>query len=93
VVSSHPITLYKLARLWTASPRGVKPPGWAIRLGVDYLSPWWTRSLMEKPAFTNVNLSNVVMIMTIMHVLTEELVCQAVMRLILKDRRRRPERG
>jgi uncharacterized membrane protein len=48
---------------------------------------------MEKPAFTKVNLSNVVMIMTIMHVLMEELVCQAVMRLILKDRRRRPKRG
>jgi hypothetical protein len=37
---------------------------------------------MEKPAFNRANLSNVRVIMTIMHVLVEELQCQAVMRWI-----------
>jgi hypothetical protein len=33
---------------------------------------------MEKPTFTRVNLSNVRVIMTIMHVLMEELLCQVM---------------
>jgi hypothetical protein len=34
---------------------------------------------MEKPAFTRVNLSDIRVIMVIMHVLMEELLCQVVM--------------
>jgi hypothetical protein len=49
--------------------RGVKPPGWAIFLGVDRLGPWWTESLMENPTFSRVNLSDVRVIMAIMNVL------------------------
>jgi hypothetical protein len=57
----------------------VKLPGRDIKLGVDRLGPRWTRSLMEKPAFTRVNLSNVRVNMAIMHVHVEELLCQAAM--------------
>jgi hypothetical protein len=54
---------------------GAKPPGWIIYLGVDRLGPWWIRSLMENPAFTGSNLSDVIVIMAIMHVLVHELLC------------------
>jgi hypothetical protein len=59
--------------------RGVKPPGWAICLGIDRLGRWWTGSLMEKPTFTGANLFDARVIMTIMCVLVEELLYQAVM--------------
>jgi hypothetical protein len=58
--------------------RGVKPPGWAICLCVDRPGPWWIRSLMEKPTFTRMNLSDVRVIMAIMRVLVEELLCKVV---------------
>jgi hypothetical protein len=67
--------LYTLAWLWTTFLGGAKNPGWAIHLGVDRSGPWWTGSLMEKLAFTWMNLSNVRMIIAIMHVLVEELLC------------------
>jgi hypothetical protein len=38
---------------------------------------------MEKPIFTRMNLSDVRLIMMIMHVLMEELLCQVVTELIL----------
>jgi hypothetical protein len=38
---------------------GTKPPGQTICLGFDCLGPWWTRSLMEKSAFTRMNLFGV----------------------------------
>jgi hypothetical protein len=57
--------------------------GWAIYLNVDRLGLWWTGSLMEKSAFTRANLFDVRVIMTIIHVLMEELLCQAVMGWIL----------
>jgi hypothetical protein len=56
----------------------VKPPGQAIHLGVDHLDPWWTRSLMEKHAFTRVNLFGVRVIMEITRVTMEEFLCQVV---------------
>jgi hypothetical protein len=55
---------------------GAKPSGLAICLGVDRPCPWWTTSLMRKPSFTRVNLSDVRVIMAIMRVLMEELLCQ-----------------
>jgi hypothetical protein len=58
--------------------RGVKPSGWAICLGVGRPGPCWIGSPMEKPAFTRENLSDVRVIMVIMHVLEEELLCQVV---------------
>jgi hypothetical protein len=57
---------------------GAKPSGCAIYPVGDRLDPWWARSLMEKPAFTTVNLSDVRVIMVIRRVLVEELLCQAV---------------
>jgi hypothetical protein len=60
----------------------VKPPRPAIRLGVDRPGPWWTKSLIEKLAFTRANLSGVRVIITIMRILVEELLYQAVMGLI-----------
>jgi hypothetical protein len=77
-VSSHPVTLYRSARLWTSFLGCAKPLGQAIHLGVDCPGPWWTGSLMEKSAFTRMNLSDVRMIIAIMHVLVKELLCQAV---------------
>jgi hypothetical protein len=56
---------------------GVKPSGRATCLVVDHLGPWLTGSLVEKPAFTRVGLSDVRLIMVIMRVLVE-LLCQAV---------------
>jgi hypothetical protein len=55
-----------------------KPLGWAICLGVGHPGPWWIGSLMEKPAFTRANLSDVRVIMAILRVLMEELLCQVV---------------
>jgi hypothetical protein len=46
---------------------------------VDCPGPKGTRSLVEKPAFTGVNLSDVRVIITIMCVLVEKLLCQIVM--------------
>jgi hypothetical protein len=66
-------------QLYTTFPGGAKPPGWAICLGVDRPGPWWTGSLVKKAIFTRANLSDVRVIITIMHVLVEELLCQAVM--------------
>jgi hypothetical protein len=57
----------------------VRPLGRAICLSVDRLGPWWTGSLMEKPAFTRTNLSDVRVIMTIMRILGKELLCQVTM--------------
>jgi hypothetical protein len=57
---------------------GARPLGWVICLDVDRPGPWWIGSLMEKPTFTRVNLSDVRVIMTIMHVLMEELLCQVM---------------
>jgi hypothetical protein len=50
-----------------------------IRLGVDRLGPWWTGSFMDNPTFIAVRLSDVRVIMTIMHVLVVDLPGQAVM--------------
>jgi hypothetical protein len=81
----HPIPSHYIGRRGFRLPfregggRGAKPPGWAICLGVDRPGPWWTGSLIEKPAFTRVNLSNVKVIMTIIRVLVKELLCQTVM--------------
>jgi hypothetical protein len=56
----------------------VKPLSRAICLSVDRSGPWWTRSLMEKPASTKMKLSDVRVIMAIMCVHVGELLCQAV---------------
>jgi hypothetical protein len=53
--------------------------GRAIWHGVDCLDPWWIESLMENSVFTMVNLSDVRVIMTIMHVHVVELFYQATM--------------
>jgi hypothetical protein len=82
-VLSHPATLYRSARLWTAYLGCAKSLGWAIQHGVDRLGPWWTGSLIEKHAFTKMNLSDVRMIMVIMHVLVKELLYQVLMGWIL----------
>jgi hypothetical protein len=57
----------------------VRPSGWGIYLCVDRPGPWWTESLMEKPTFTKMNLSNVRVIMSIIGVLVAELLSQVVM--------------
>jgi hypothetical protein len=62
---------------------GVKPPGQAIYCGVDCPGPQWSGFLVEKPAFTEVSLSDLRVIMMIMCVFVEELLCQAVMGQIL----------
>jgi hypothetical protein len=49
--------------------------------GVGCLGPWWTRAFMVGAIWAS--LSDVRMIMTIMCVLLEELLCQAVMGRIL----------
>jgi hypothetical protein len=61
---------------------GVKPLGQAICLGVDCPGPWWTESLMDKPAFTRADLSDVRVIMAIIRVHVEEVLCQVLMGLI-----------
>jgi hypothetical protein len=43
-----------------------------IYFGVDRSDPWWTKSFMETPAFIRVSLSDVRVIMVIMHILVEE---------------------
>jgi hypothetical protein len=75
-VSFLPITIYGPAQPWNAFPRGVKPLGWTICLGVNRSGHWWIRPFMENPTFTRVSLSNVRMIIAIMSILVEEL-CQA----------------
>jgi hypothetical protein len=45
---------------------GAKPPGQTICFGVGHPGSWWTGSLLEKSAFTRVNLSDARMIMEIM---------------------------
>jgi hypothetical protein len=55
------------------------PLGRAIYLSVDHLDPWWTRSFTDNPTFTRVSLSDVRVIMMILHVLMEELLCQVMM--------------
>jgi hypothetical protein len=64
--------------LYTSFPGGAKPRGWAICLSIDRPGPWWTRSLMEKPTFTRASLSDVRVIMAIMHIFVGELLYQAV---------------
>jgi hypothetical protein len=59
--------------------RDAKPLGQAFCLGVDRPGPYWTGSLMEKPAFTRANSSGVRVIIVIMRVSVGELLCQAVM--------------
>jgi hypothetical protein len=54
------------------------PLGRAICLRVDRPGPWWTGSFMENTVFIGVSLSKVRVIMTIMHVIAVELLCQAV---------------
>jgi hypothetical protein len=43
-----------------------------IYFGVDHSDPWWTKSFMETPRFIRVSLSDVRVIMVIMHILVEE---------------------
>jgi hypothetical protein len=74
---SHPVALYGLIWLYTTFPRGVKPPGRTVYRDVDRPGPRWTRSRMENSAFIGVNLSNVRVIMAIMHVPVIESLCQA----------------
>jgi hypothetical protein len=57
---------------------GAKPSGWAICLCVDHPGHWWTESFMESLAFIGDSLSDVRVIMTIMHVFMEEWSCQAM---------------
>jgi hypothetical protein len=67
--------LFGLVRLYTTILGGAKPPGRTVCRDVDRLSPRWTGSCMEKPAFTRVNLSDVRVIMAIMRVPVLELLC------------------
>jgi hypothetical protein len=43
--------------------------------GVDCPSPWWIGSFMENPTFIGASLSDIRVIMAIMHVLVVELPC------------------
>jgi hypothetical protein len=64
--------------LWTTFPGGAKPPRLVICLSVDRPGPWWTGSFMENTTFIRASLSDVREIVTIMHVLVEELLCHAM---------------
>jgi hypothetical protein len=80
----YSVPLHRMSQHYFRPPfQGVQsPPRWAIWYGVDRSDPWWTKSVMEKPAFTRVSLSNVRVIMMIMCVPVVELICQAVMKWI-----------
>jgi hypothetical protein len=52
---------------------GCKALGWAVYLSVDCPRPWWTGYFMENPTFIRASLSDIKVIMAIMHVLVEEL--------------------
>jgi hypothetical protein len=65
--------LFGSVRLYTTFLGGIKPPGWTVCRDVDRLSPQWTGSCMEKPAFTRVNLFDVRVIMANMRVPVLEL--------------------
>jgi hypothetical protein len=61
-------------------PEDVKPPSLDILCGVDCLGACKTESYMENPTFTRAVLSNVRVIMVIVHIPLVESLCQAKMR-------------
>jgi hypothetical protein len=61
---------------------GVRPLILVICFGVDHPGPWWTGFFMGHPAFNGASLSDVGVIMAILHILME-LICQAMMGHIL----------
>jgi hypothetical protein len=74
-----PVPLHFVGRRGLRPPFwGAKPPHQAIYLGVDRLGPWWTGPLMEKTAYTRINVSDVRVIMAIMCVPVGELLCEVV---------------
>jgi hypothetical protein len=54
---------------------GARPLGLAVRFGVDCPVPWWTGSFMDNPVFIGLSLSDVRVMMAIMHSLIVELSC------------------
>jgi hypothetical protein len=72
-----PILSYCVARYGLKLPflGRAKPLGLVICLCVDCPGTWWTESFMEIPAFIGASLSDVRVIMVIMHVLVVELSC------------------
>jgi hypothetical protein len=71
-----PIPSHSIGRRGSRLPfRVARPPGLAVHPDVGYLGPWWTEAFMRGPALIRASLSDVRVIMAIMHVLVVKLMC------------------
>jgi hypothetical protein len=68
--------VFRPARPQTTFSEGARPTGLVICLVVDRPGPWWSGSFMDNSALIGVSLSDVRVIMTILHVLEVKFLCQ-----------------